>query len=269
MTGKQLTVKGVTLNYRLDGCGPEPLICVHGVGASMDSWNDVVQQLKERFNVLTFDLRGHGQSSKVKGRYEIQDFTNETLALADHVGFKSFNLLGFSLGGLIAQNIALTVPERVRKLFLLSTVAGRNEDEKARVLARLDALQSGERGAHFDASVSRWFSDDFRLKNPDLIEKLRLHNAQNDPDCYASSYRVLAETDFADRLADIACPTLIATGEFDIGSNTRMAQFMHETINGSQLAILPKMRHSVLVEASQQIATLAENFFLTGKKEHE
>lgn len=269
MIVKQHTINGVTLHYRLDGCGPEPLICVHGVGADMESWKNVILPLRDHFTILSFDLRGHGQSSKIKGRYEIEDFTSETLALADHVGFKSFNLIGFSLGGLIAQNIALTAPERVRKLFLLSTVAGRNEDEKARVLARLAALQAGGRGAHFDASVSRWFSDDFSRNNPDKLEKLRLRNAQNDPDCYASSYRVLAETDFADRLADIACPTLIATGEFDIGSNSRMAQFMNDIIYGSQLVLLPKMRHSVLVEAPQQIAALAENFFLAGVEEHE
>lgn len=268
MSVKQHTINGVTLHYRLDGCGSEPLICLHGVGASMESWENVILPLKEHFTILSFDLRGHGQSSKVKGRYELEDFTSETLALADHVGFKNFNLVGFSLGGLIAQNITLTAPERVRKLFLLSTVAGRNADEKARVLARLSALQLGERGSHFDASVSRWFSDEFSREHPDVLEKLRLRNAQNDPDCYASSYRVLAETDFAYRLADITCPTLIATGEFDIGSNTRMAQFMHDTICGSRLVILPKMRHSVLVEAPKQIAVLAKDFFSAGVEEH-
>ncbi|TGT34590.1 alpha/beta hydrolase, partial [Mesorhizobium sp. M8A.F.Ca.ET.167.01.1.1] len=85
-------------------------------------------------------------SSRVKGRYEIDDFVAETLALADSVGFDRFHLAGFSLGGLIAQRLALTHLPRIQRLILLSTVAGRTPEERERVLARLAALRSGEPG---------------------------------------------------------------------------------------------------------------------------
>lgn len=264
MIADQFTTGNVTLHYRVEGQGPERLMLLHGVGASMQSWDGIIERLRDRFTILSFDLRGHGQSTKIKNRYEIDDFTHEALALADAVGFENFHLAGFSLGGLIAQNLVLTAPERVKKLFLLSTVAGRNNEEKSRVDKRLAALEAGERGSHFDASLSRWFSDRFRQENPHVIERLRLANAQNDPDCYVSAYRVLAQTDFGERLADIQCPTLIATGEFDIGSNIRMAKFMHRMIAGSQLSVLADMRHSVLTEAPEQIAALAADFFLKG-----
>ena len=92
------TVGEVTLNYRIDGDGGEPLVCIHGVGSYLEAWSGVVERLKDRFTILTFDLRGHGRSSRVKGRYEIDDFVAETLALADKAGFPTFNLAGFSLG---------------------------------------------------------------------------------------------------------------------------------------------------------------------------
>lgn len=253
----------VTLNYRIDGDGGEPLVCIHGVGSYLEAWSGVVERLKDRFTILTFDLRGHGKSSRVKGRYEIDDFVTETLALADKVGFSTFNLAGFSLGGLIAQRLALTRLPRLRRLVLLSTVAGRTPQEREQVLSRLAALQAGTPANHHNASLSRWLTEAFQEKNPDVITWLRARDAENDPDCYASAYRVLAETDFGGFLDQIRCPTLIATGEDDVGSNPRMARYMHERIPGSRLVLFPGLRHSILIEAPDVVAD-AMGDFLTG-----
>ena len=258
---------GVALNYRLNGSGPRPLVLVHGVGSYCEAWDGVIARLWGDFRILSFDLRGHGRSARVKGRYEIDDFTGDVLALADHAGFGRFDLAGFSLGGLIAQRLALTHPKRLRRLVLLSTVAGRTDDERERVLARLAALRTGDRGSHYDASLSRWLTEDFQARNPELIVELRRRNAQNDPDCYASAYRVLAETDFGGLIDQIRLPTLIATGEHDQGSNPRMSRYMHERIPGSRLHILPGLRHSLLNEAPDQVAALMRDFLMKTEKE--
>jgi len=250
----------VELNYRIDGVGSEPLVCIHGVGSYLEAWSGVVERLADRFTVVTFDLRGHGRSTRIKGRYEIDDFVRETLAVADLAGFDRFHLAGFSLGGLIAQRLALTHPERLRRLVLLSTVAGRSAEEQQRVRARLAALQTGDRGSHYDSSLSRWLTEDFQAANPELIRRMRERNAENDPDCYAAAYRVLAETDFGGFLDQIRVPTLIATGEDDVGSNPRMARFMHDRIPGSELRILPGLRHSILIEAPEMVAGLMREF---------
>ena len=256
------------LNYRIDGSGPEPLVCIHGVGSYLEAWSGVVERLKDRFTILTFDLRGHGRSSRVKGRYEIDDFVNETLALADHAGFASFNLAGFSLGGLIAQRLALTHQLRLRSLVLLSTAAGRTFEEREQVLGRLAALRLGTPAAHYEASLSRWLTEKFQQTHPQVIASLRARDAENDRDCYASAYRVLAETDFGGFLDQIRCPTLIATGEEDLGSSPRMAVYMHERIPGSRLAILPGLRHSILIEAPDVVATLMRDFLVEKEQTH-
>jgi pimeloyl-ACP methyl ester carboxylesterase len=258
----ELDVKGVMLNWRVDGGGDVPLVCIHGVGSYLEAWNGVVERLKDRFAVLTFDLRGHGRSSRVKGRYEIDDFVRETLALADHVGFATFHLAGFSLGGLIAQRLALTHAERLQKLVLLSTVAGRTPEERQSVRGRLSALMASDASAHHAASLSRWLTEDFQDRNPEVIAELRKRDAENDRDCYASAYRVLAETDFGGILDRITCPTLIVTGEEDQGSSPRMARLMHEQVQRSQIAILPGLRHSILTEAPARVAEVMADFLL-------
>ena len=261
--GQATLLRGdVALRYRLDGHGSQPLVLIHGVGSEGQAWAGVVERLSDAFRILSFDQRGHGQSSLVQGRYEIDDFAGDVLALADHVGFARFDLAGFSLGGLVAQRIALSAPQRVLRLVLLSTVAGRTQEERERVAARLQALQAGDRGSHYDASLSRWLTESFQQRNPALIAHLRARNAQNDPACYAAAYRVLAETDFGDEIAAIRIPTLVATGEDDMGSNPRMAAFMHERIAGSKLAILPGLRHSILMEAPDLVASLLRGFLL-------
>ncbi|WP_186067677.1 alpha/beta fold hydrolase [Burkholderia gladioli] len=257
-----LDVDGVRLAYRLQGEGPRELVCIHGVGSYLEAWQGAINALGGGFRVLSFDLRGHGRSERVKGRYEIDDFVGDVLALADHAGFTRFDLAGFSLGGLIAQRLALTHPARLRRLVLLATVAGRTAEERARVAERLAALQAGERGAHYDASLSRWLTEDFQARHPALVDELRRRNARNDPDCYAAAYRVLAQTDFGGLIDQIAMPTLIATGECDAGSNPRMARYMHERIPDSRLAILPKLRHSLLNEAPEQVAALMRAFLI-------
>lgn len=264
---RTLSVRGVELNYRLEGEGPRALICIHGVGSYLEAWDGVAARLGDAFRLLRFDLRGHGRSSRVKGRYEIDEFVGDVLVLADHVGFEQFDLAGFSLGGLIAQRLALTRPERLRKLVLLATVAGRTEDERARVAARLAALESGDRGSHYDASLSRWLTEGFQERHPELVAQLRQRNADNDPDCYAAAYRVLAQTDFGGLLDRISVPTLIATGEDDQGSNPRMANFMHQSIRQSQLAILPGLRHSILIEAPDTVAALMRGFLVDDGEE--
>ncbi|MBB2929229.1 alpha/beta fold hydrolase [Paraburkholderia silvatlantica] len=257
-----LTRGETALTWRLQGDGPHALVCVHGVGSYLEAWQGTVNALGPDFRVLTFDLRGHGRSSRIKGRYEIDDFVGDVLALADHAGFARFDLAGFSLGGLVAQRLALSYPERLRRLALLSTVAGRTADERARVQARYEALQAGERGAHYDASLSRWLTEAFQERHPEFVAELRRRNAQNDPDCYAAAYRLLAQTDYGGLIDQIRVPTLIATGEDDQGSNPRMARYMHERIPDSRLVILPKLRHSLLNEAPGAVAALLRDFLL-------
>jgi 3-oxoadipate enol-lactonase len=259
--------RGIALNYRLEGEGSRALVCIHGVGSNLDAWDGIVAKLRDTFQILTLDLRGHGLSSLVKGRYEIDDFVDDVLALANHVGFDQFDLAGFSLGGLIAQRLALTHPERLNKLVLLSTVSGRTPEERERVATRLAALQSGDRGSHYDASLSRWLTEDFQQRNPERVARLRQRNAENDPDCYAAAYRVLAQTDFGGFIDQISVPTLIATGEEDQGSNPRMAQYMHQRIPNSQLEILPGLRHSILIEAPEVVAALMRRFLASDDPE--
>ena len=236
MTDQFFDADGFVTRYRIEHSGPK-VVLIHGVGSSLESWDDVVPVLAPHFQILRYDLRGLGESTKVHARYELGDFVSDFAALMQHIGWPSCHVVGHSLGGLIAQGIALTHPTLVDKLVLSSTVAGRNAEEIARVQERLSTVAGGIAGDHFRKSMDRWFTPAFRATHPERIARLEARNLTNDPVCYAAAYRVLAETDLADELHRIKAETLVVTGEHDIGSNPRMAALMHEHIAGSKLMI--------------------------------
>jgi pimeloyl-ACP methyl ester carboxylesterase len=252
-------VGGLRLRYRDEGSGPA-LLLVHGVGSRLESWSGVIAALDGRFRTVRLDLRGHGESDKPAGPYSLDDFVGDLAGLLDHLGIARCHLAGFSLGGLIAQGFALAHQDRLDRLVLLSTVAGRTEEERQKVTARLEMVASGIAGDHFRASVPRWFTEAWIKANPEAIARAEAENKRNDPKAYAAAYRVLATTDLGDRLDEIGVPTLVATGEFDQGSNTRMAQFMHGRIAGSRLHIFPGMKHSILAEIPGDIAVALRDF---------
>ena len=256
---QMIDVNGLKLRCRIEGDGPN-LVLVHGVGSRLEAWDGVVATLDGSLRTLRLDLRGHGVSEKPGGRFEMSDFTDDVVGLLNAFGIARCHLVGHSLGGLIAQAFALDHPDRLNRLMLLSTVAGRNEEERTRVEARLAIVADGVPGEHFGNSVARWFTDAFRENNPDIIAAHAAANRKNDPAAYAAAYRVLAQTDLADRLHKITAPTLIATGDGDIGSNPRMAQLMHEKIAGSELVIMENLRHAAMTEAPERIAALISSF---------
>src|SRR5262249_23758043 len=123
------------IRYRVEGTGPRVTL-VHGVGANLGSWDEVTQRMQTRFRVVRVDLAGHGKSGPIRGARGLQDFADDVRRVWDHVGLSTTHLIGFSLGGLIAQSLALSDPARIDRLVILSAVAGRTAEERAKVVDR-------------------------------------------------------------------------------------------------------------------------------------
>lgn len=260
MTDHALTREHLpTLYYQVEGQG-RPIMLIHGVGADATSWDTIAAALASEFRVIRLDLRGHGRSDHIQRAITLDDFVTDVIDVLDACAVPTAHIVGFSLGGLIAQGIALQYPPRVDRLVLLSAVAGRTEQERARVASRLEILRNQGIGAITGAAQERWFTPDFLARHPDRVRQRMEQLQRNHAPSYAAAYTVFSTSDLGDRLHAIRNPTLVATGENDIGSNTRMARFMHKEIPGSRLVILPKLRHSILAEAPETVTALLREF---------
>lgn len=246
-------------HVRREGAG-DSVVLLHGVGADLEAWDGVVSTLGPGFDCLRYDLRGHGQSSKPPGPYSLDDFTDDLRGIMRESGLAKAHIVGFSLGGLIAQAFALKHPDCVDRLVLISTVAGRTAEERKRVEDRAKTLLRDGADAHLSEAVTRWFTDDFIAARPDVLEWRRQKSLQNDPAGYAAAYQVLARSDLAEQVHRIAAPTLVMTGEFDSGSTPRMARLLADRIPVSGCVIFPKLKHSVLLEAPDRIAAELRRF---------
>ena len=248
------------ITYYREGSGT-PLVLIHGVGASAESWGRVAERLSPRFDILRPDLRGHGGSARIDAPITIDTFAEDMLRVMDEAGVEKAHLAGFSLGGLITQRLAVGWPDRFDRIAILSAVAGRTEEERAKVVARLQMIRDGGMTAITGAARDRWFTAAFAKENEALIrQRIAELEAVHVPS-YLEAYRVFGQTELVQTLDRIRHRTLVLTGECDVGSNPRMSETMHRLIPESELQILPGLKHSILLEAPDLIADRLLSFF--------
>jgi pimeloyl-ACP methyl ester carboxylesterase len=159
MTERMLQRTGApALRYWDDAGERPPVVLIHGVGADGASWDEIAAALAPDFRVLRLDLRGHGRSGHIEGALTLEDFIQDVVDVLDACVAPAAHVVGFSLGGMIAQGIAVQRAHRVRRLVLLSAVAGRTAEEREQVQARLAILREQGIAAISGASRERWFT---------------------------------------------------------------------------------------------------------------
>jgi pimeloyl-ACP methyl ester carboxylesterase len=248
------------LTYLASGDGCETVVLLHGVGSSADTWHLLVPLLPEGLRVVAPDFRGHGGSEAPAGPYELNDFVMDLVRLLDTVELDQVHLVGFSLGAVVAEAVAVAYPERVATLVLLNSIADRLPEERERALTRLEATRTTPPDVMARASVERWFTQRFIADSPELVEQELKIFAGTEPEAYSAAYEVLATAEIIDDVAAIESPTLIMTGENDVGSTPRMSRALHSRIPESTLHIVPGLRHYMHVEAASEIAARIGEF---------
>lgn len=232
-----------------------PVILVHGMGLNQLMWSEQLPQLNKQFRVLTYDLLGHGQSRMRQGTYVMGDFVDQLARIIDQMHIKQCALVGFSLGGLIAQAFTLAHPDLINRLVILNSGYDRSPEERSGMIKRLEIARKLDHGATVEMALERWFTREFLSKRPDVIQKVRRWMLANHPGIYSEIYRVLTYGDkpLARAIAAIKCPTLVLTCENDIGNSPSMARRAVARIPNAQLAIVPLLKHMGLMEAPDRI----------------
>ena len=238
----------------------DPVVLIHGVGGDASNWDEIVPYLPDS-NVITVHLRGHGSSPPIRSPITVFDFARDVAHEMDALGIPAAHVAGFSLGGQVAQALALEHPQRVSKLALIATVSGRTEAECAGAQGRIALLKEKGLAAIAEVNRERWFTPRFQAEHADKVELRVSQLLQTDAESYLHAFTVFARDDLADRLGEIRAPTLVIAGEHDAAATPRMAKLMHERIANSTVHVLPGLRHSLLIEAPDQVGPLLARFF--------
>jgi len=251
----------VDVSYRIEGQGPA-LYLVHGIGARKTTWDQLIVGLKDQFTCVSYDLRGHGESPVPPTPYTLDDLVDDLEALRQKLGHEKIHVAGHSLGGMIGPAYARAYPEHTLSVGLLSTAAGRSEDDRAKLKAVGDAMEQNGIAETLGTFVARWFTDAFIQAHPDLVEA-RLQQVNDTPaDVFLSVFWIYATTEMAPWLHEVKCPCLVLTGELDGGCNPRLNQFIDGELPSSRLVILEGFKHALMIEASHQVLPQLREFLL-------
>lgn len=240
----------------------EPLVLLHGVGLDHTLWDDLAPLLEPDFDVLRYDLLGHGAAPALRGQADIQDFIAQLDAELDAVGWQQATVLGYSMGGLIAGAYAAARTDRVSRLVLLSTVFRRTEEEAAAVRARLASAATQDPQEAAKVSLTRWFTPAFQAARPARVAQIEQRLLDNDRESFLSAYALFALGDplLAQAAPDIECPVLVMTGEHDVGSNPRMTRELARALPRACARVAPEQRHMLPVEEPGTVAAALRSF---------
>jgi pimeloyl-ACP methyl ester carboxylesterase len=252
-------INDINIHYRVYGEG-EPLLLIMGLGGNADWWHDhFVQRLAERFQVVTFDNRGTGRTDKPEGPYSIAQMASDAVGLMDHLVWSSANVMGVSMGGMIAQELTLNYPERVKRLVLACTNCGGQEQ----VLAAPEALSlltlpRGELSEEelLRATLPLLFQPEYIEKNQELIDEVikRLIIAPTPPKSFMNQFQGISTWSAHSRLGGIKQPTLVITGDEDILIPPENSRILAEAIPDCRLEEIRGGAHGFISQFPDKVA---------------
>ncbi len=252
-----VTVDGIRIFYRLEGkAGATPLILSHSIGADHAMWTQQVEALAPYFQILRYDVRGHGASDAPKGEYSIEQLGRDALAVADAAGFGKFVFCGLSMGGAIGQWIALHAPDRLTHLVLANTSP--QFGPRTNWDTRIQAVQQGGMASIADMVMQRFFSaatlaGDFHATDVKTVF------LGTDPSGYAGCCAALRDIDYKSELSKIKVPTLVIASDNDPSTPWEgHGEVLAREIAGARVARLPGAHLSNLERPRSFTAALVE-----------
>jgi 3-oxoadipate enol-lactonase len=232
-------VNGVELNYKLEGDGEQAIVLINGLADDLETWALQIDDfLAAGYRVLRFDNRGIGLSSKPVGPYSSKMLADDTKALVDTLGISGFHLMGVSMGGMIAQEYALSYAEDLRSVTFGCTYA-----EPGPFCSRMFAMWADMApvlGVPFvmrDVTLWAFTVPFFEERGEDLAEFETAMRYMDQPvHAYLAQLAVIQNHDTTSRLGEIAVPSLVLAGEEDILIPVSLSRRIHEAIPGSEWA---------------------------------
>ena len=241
-------VNGSMHSYEMLGSGPHVTL-LHSVGLSTrEGWRNQIPVLSRQYAVLTYDIRGLGESERGSEPLGVQTFVKDLEALLAGLEIEETVLIGASVGGSIGQAFTAEHPEIVQGLILVSTTCKLPAESAAISRERNQRIRNEGMGIAVDEQIERQFSGEFQEAFPDTMAWYRSHYIANDPETYIAIMENMASLDLCERLRTLRCPTLIITGEDDMspvrgrlpGESAKMLQNL---IPGSRVVFIPEARH--------------------------
>jgi len=237
-----------------------PIVFIHGVGLDHQMWDKQINYLNE-FSILTYDLLGHGKTPYNKDKLNLKDFSNQLLELLDYLKIEKINLVGFSLGSLIALDFSSHFQNKVEKLILIGTTYKRSDQERSLVLERYNQAKLNKPISK--QALKRWFSDKYLENNPKTYDTFMniLNKNPDDHKNFLKAYELFANHyDNFEDIKKINIKTLVMTGSDDAGSTPAMSKELVKDMVNSTYTEIQNGKHLCSIECADDVNMNIKNF---------
>lgn len=253
----QISLDSVNLYYETTGQG-QPLLFIHGLGSSTRDWDRQVAEFSRTYQVITVDLRGHGRSDKPAGPYSIPQFAADTAGLLKALSVESAHIVGLSLGGGVAFQLALDYAQLVKTMTIVNSapaMVGITPDAQKEVERRVAIVRQMGMRAMGEALAPNLFP---KVEQAALRQTFVERWAENDPQAYIEATLSMVGWNVTDRLGSIRRPTLVIAADQDY-SPLAIKEAYVKLLPDAQLVVIADAHHATPVERPQEFnAALAQ-----------
>jgi 3-oxoadipate enol-lactonase len=255
-------VNGVRINVLDEGEG-HPLVFLHGLGGCWRDWEPQLDHLRDRYRCIVIEHRGHGRSERTAGAYSTDLFAADAAAVCRDLRIDHAYVVGLSMGGMIAQKLALAEPDLVEALVLCDTGThmGRRATQYLTDAAR-EIRENAFPDTHGEvraegSAFSRW-----TVEHQPHVARTNMREAEaNDPDCWARAALAVVCHDTRDGIGSITAPTLVVWGEEDQAVPLELAQPLADALGGAKLVVLADAGHVCNLDQPAAFEAAIEEFF--------
>jgi 3-oxoadipate enol-lactonase len=252
-----LRVDGRRIAYDVTGSGPD-LVLLHPVGLDAGYWAGHAARLAVDHRVIAVDLRGHGRSDKAAAGTSLVDLAADVAAVLRAEETRAAVVAGVSMGGMVAQYLAIADPALVGALVLCSTSGGFPEQARPAVAARGEVAMAEGMTAVVDATLERWYSPAGR--DSALGRRTAATLLADDPTSWAACWRAISALDTLGALGALDVPALVVTGERDSSTTPEMSVALADALRHATLELVPDAWHLGAFEQEEEFARRFRSF---------
>jgi pimeloyl-ACP methyl ester carboxylesterase len=236
----------INLHYKIEGSG-KTLVFIHGLSDNLLYWEFLATNLKNDYQVLRFDLRGHGESELGNDEIAIETYVDDLKGILDELDIDKVTLVGFSLGGAVALDFAVEYPQRVSSLVLMSSFYGVDPHSRS-IFNQFKNALSRSFEDFYDYILPMVLCPDVIEENNDELELLKGTASQSaNIDAFIRAVDAALNFNVEEGLSKIDVPTLILAGKYDDIFPLKTQEEMHRKIKNSKLIVLDDIKHNLLV----------------------
>jgi pimeloyl-ACP methyl ester carboxylesterase len=264
----RIRANGVELRVEEIGEGP-PLLLIMGLGSSLDTWIAQREAFAARHRVILFDNRGAGESESPPAPWTVPDMAADAVGVLDALGVERAHVLGVSMGGMIAQEMAIRCPERVERLVVAVSFARPDPLRRAFLLFRRWARLQGADLVQEGVANLPWLVSPQVLNDPQQLERIMAVVGTMPlmaPEAYSLQVDAILEHDTLSRLHRVLAPTLVVAAAEDVLTPILLSQEIAAAIPGARLIVLPRGNHAVQIEDPESFNAAVLEFLAEEQK---